>query len=265
MRSEQHRRITAIACELAKIDPEYIRLMSEESMTPDKFDDYYIALGGFEPDYFSSRTYLHLYDPVHDYGGAPLECLRYTVLAKDMFNIGNNYEGYKYLGYASHYIEDVATPVHTDMDVINQLSFHLGYEDWINLHWNEIENRLFLKLGEIGIPIKCDYVREHIKKLATISNGYIEDVWEAMKTKDTEMLYSITVPCVLNAVLYTAGYYNYVFTAEEIVEEFKLPPSALSIFGSIVLIGLAGYGAYKILTRKKRRKQGCEKYGEKTI
>ena len=251
MKTINHQRITAIACELAKIDPDYIRLMSEESTTPDKLDDYYITLGGSELDYFSSRTYLHLYDPIHEYGGAPLECLRYTVLAKDMFNIGNNYEGYKYLGYASHYLEDVGTPVHTDMDVINQLSFHLGYEEWIDLHWTEIENRLFLKLGELGIPVKCDTVQGHIKNFASFSNDFITDIWDAMKTNDNETLYNITVPCVLNMVLYTAGYYNYVFTTETIEEEFKLPPSTLSIAISALILGLACYGGYKILTRRK--------------
>ena len=253
MKTINHRDITAISCEIAGIEPENTKIISEESMTPDKFDDYYITLGGLEPDYFSSRTYLHLFDPVHDYGGAPLECLRYTVLAKDMFDSGNNYEGYKYLGYATHYLEDIGTPVHTDMDIINQMKFHLGYEEWVNLHWNEIENRLFLRLGELGEPVRCDYVQKHVRELATISNTYILDVWDAMNTNNDEKLYNITVPCVLNMVLYTAGYYNYVFTTPEIKEEYNVPTFSLGLMGSAILVSLACYGGYKLL--KKWRKK----------
>lgn len=251
MKTENHRRLTALACELAGIEPEYNKLMAEETLKPDVFDDYYITLGGSEVDYYSSRTYLHLYDPVHKYGGAPLQCLRYATLAKDAFNIENVMDGYKYLGWSSHYLEDVGTPVHTDMDVINQIKFHLAYEDWVNLHWEGIENRLFLKLGEMGEPIKSDNIQEHVRNLAFSSNVFIQDIWNAMEENNTEELYNISTTCVYNIVLYTAGFYKYVFTAPEIVEEYELPMSWLSIVGSGVLVGLACYGGYKLLTKRK--------------
>ena len=249
MKTENHRRLTALACGLVGIEPEYSKLMAVESMKPDVFDDYYIALGGTELDYFSSRTYLHLYDPVHDYGGAPLECLRYTILAKDAFNDENIYDGYSLLGYASHYLQDPATPVHTDMDIIDQIQFHLAYEDWINLHWIVIEKGLSLNPENI---INCEYIQKHIRTLAYASNEYITRVWDAMRDNNQEELYNITVTCVRDAIYYTAGFYKYFFATPEIIEEYKAPVSWLSLIGSSVLIGLAWYGGYKLITRRKK-------------
>jgi hypothetical protein len=42
-----------------------------------------------------------------------------------------------YLGYASHYLQDVANPWHTSANIYQQISTHSGYETWVANNWTK--------------------------------------------------------------------------------------------------------------------------------
>ena len=47
----------------------------------------------------------------------------------------SEYWGDYRIGYASHYLQDVANPWHTSANIVQQLSTHKGYEEWISNNW----------------------------------------------------------------------------------------------------------------------------------
>jgi hypothetical protein len=56
------------------------------------------------------------------------------------YDEGNRLWGDWYLGYASHYLQDVGNPWHTSANIVQQLSTHSGYETWVDNNWNEGHN-----------------------------------------------------------------------------------------------------------------------------
>ncbi|MCD4792687.1 MAG: hypothetical protein K8R54_05615 [Bacteroidales bacterium] len=53
---------------------------------------------------------------------------------------GNQSWGDWYLGYASHYLQDVGNPWHTSSNIVQQLETHIGYEEWVDNNWSEGHN-----------------------------------------------------------------------------------------------------------------------------
>ena len=53
---------------------------------------------------------------------------------------GNRWWGDWWLGYASHYLQDVGNPWHTSVDIVQQLVTHKGYEQWVDANWSSGHN-----------------------------------------------------------------------------------------------------------------------------
>jgi hypothetical protein len=51
------------------------------------------------------------------------------------YGVGNRNQGDWYLGYASHYLEDVGNPWHTSANIVQQLATHGSYETWVENNW----------------------------------------------------------------------------------------------------------------------------------
>jgi hypothetical protein len=53
---------------------------------------------------------------------------------------GNKSWGDWYLGYASHYMQDVGNPWHTSANIVQQLDTHGPYETWVGNNWTSGHN-----------------------------------------------------------------------------------------------------------------------------
>jgi hypothetical protein len=112
-----------------------IKMMAEAGQDPDDFDK--------KTGVFGESTGLigHIYAP-NGLGFADFMTKFFYDKAIKEYNAGKHQRGLAYLGYATHYIVDVAIPVHAEADFLNQKNLQLQWdlhnklEDWVSDNWN---------------------------------------------------------------------------------------------------------------------------------
>ena len=55
--------------------------------------------------------------------------------AREFYDSGNQLVGDRYLGYATHYIEDVCQVLHASSPSVDMLTHHFDYEAWVQNNW----------------------------------------------------------------------------------------------------------------------------------
>lgn len=60
--------------------------------------------------------------------------------AKYHYDRGNQIEGDRFLGYATHYIEDVCQVLHASFPSTDMVTYHFAYEDWVKANWTAGHN-----------------------------------------------------------------------------------------------------------------------------
>ncbi|HEX2572639.1 MAG TPA: hypothetical protein VH877_24030 [Polyangia bacterium] len=60
--------------------------------------------------------------------------------AKYHYSRGNQIEGDRFLGYATHYIEDVCQVLHASFPSTDMLTQHFAYEGWVKANWTAGHN-----------------------------------------------------------------------------------------------------------------------------
>ncbi|MEM3505213.1 MAG: hypothetical protein QW532_03185 [Archaeoglobaceae archaeon] len=181
------------------------------------------------------RNYDHWFNPnlcPGGIGGAPAQAENNTRLAKIYWNLcrnGNLYycnEAFRYLGYASHFLEDVGNPLHTSAEV-KQISFsifafsgcidclHKEYENYIDSNWQSGYN--FSSVVEENLRYSNGYtvtnVTVAVKNLATGSNVFGDSVVYTIFTQPgswqrDQTLRSITNYTLAESAKYAVGLFR---------------------------------------------------------
>ena len=77
-----------------------------------------------------------------------------------------------YLGYASHYLQDVGNLWHTSTNIVQQLSTHGGYETWVDNNWDEGHN--LYEAPNIIINGQNGFISDDIDEL----RNYIQELFD---------------------------------------------------------------------------------------
>lgn len=198
---KEHRNLVSYASEKENIPYEYQIILSESSEKPDIFDKDWVGVGGQEVNYFSSKQWLHGYFVDLKDGGAPKKCKEWVEQAEDSFKAGNSSDGYKFLGYATHYICDLAQPMHTDQTLIKQVKYHIVYEDYVTQNWDKF---VPVMKSYKGKQIINDPVQACID-IAKESNKLVDRLWNALDDKDYNEVDNVTIEALQLAIKYTRG------------------------------------------------------------
>jgi hypothetical protein len=60
--------------------------------------------------------------------------------ARYHYDLGNQVEGDRFLGYATHYVEDVCQVLHASAPSADMLTYHFTYEGWVAANWTDGHN-----------------------------------------------------------------------------------------------------------------------------
>jgi hypothetical protein len=94
------------------------------------------------------------------------------------YGIGNRDWGDWYLGYASHYLEDVGNPWHTSANIVQQLDTHGPYETWVENNWTSGHN-LSTAVSSDYYYYAITFIYGSVANLAKWSNGRNTAVYNA--------------------------------------------------------------------------------------
>jgi PKD repeat protein len=178
----------------------------------------------------------HFYNP--DYpngiaGWANVFAATHADMSKTNYSSGNYLNAAQDLGHASHYMTDVANPMHTGqavnqiIDYINQHDTHREYEDYVSSNWSSTSA---YKFGDLVKNNNYSYrVRspdEATINIATFSHAYVDTLYYKVKNQPGTGFYTdptvknITENCVLIAARYTGGLVEY--TRENDIDEIPI-------------------------------------------
>lgn len=196
-----HKNIVYIACSKEDI-LKYRKTISKASEMPDIFDKNWIGVGGNEPNYFNSKQWLHGWFVDLGEGGAPGRCEEWVDQAISSYDSDDLEDAWTYIGYATHYLVDMAQPMHTDADMIDQAQYHVWYENYVTENW---DSKFELALESYDGKEKVTNPQDACEAVAKISNSYLDELWTACDKKDYATIDNITVSCLELALAYTRG------------------------------------------------------------
>lgn len=222
---EQHASITEIAAQkVGWISEKYVKTLEKYSGDPDLCPDYFDPTFATETwDWDNSQQCKHAYfvDPFDRVlkSRADEMCQHYYDLAMEEFANGNPEEAFKYLGYATHYLQDVGNPLHTAIaprrtgpplqDVILSISLHILYEDHVNSNWDSDAN-FYNDAQSVTTGETIWNPKQAVIYLATDSHDVI-DSYHGLLVWDTNRINEWTHDQIKMTTAYTIGFYNYVY------------------------------------------------------
>lgn len=129
-----------------------IKMIAEAGQNPDKFDDKTAVFGD------GKCLVGHMYAP-NGLGFADYMTEYFYKEADTAYTDGKTQLAYAYLGYASHYLVDVAVAVHAEADFLNQKNLQLQWdlhstiEDWIANNWNKYFDKTAIEAAKYPMPV----------------------------------------------------------------------------------------------------------------
>ena len=159
------------------------------------------------------RSLSHYYNPYTGIGGAPQKTRDYVNAAKSYYALGSSYypQAATYLGYSSHFLEDVGNPMHTGYEyqqILNQWT-HSNYENHVNSRWYSGFESLIA--NNYNYFWYTDW-RQGTIDLSAYSNGYLDSLYTRVYNLGPSWdytSYDATVDGITNNVLLrTAKYTN---------------------------------------------------------
>lgn len=244
-----HGGVTYLACKKVVSSESYCQISQTNSSAPDYWSGY-IPPNSSPPcnipqwmwDQIRTiflplivRNYDHWFNPnlcPGGIGGAPAQVENNTRLARIFWSFcksGNSYycnEAFRYLGYASHFLEDVGNPLHTSAEV-KQVFFsisafsgcidclHKEYESYIDSNWQS--GYKFSSVVEETLRYSNGYtvtnVTIAVKSLATDSNVFGDSIVYTIFTqpdswRKDQTLRSITNYTLTESAKYTVGLFK---------------------------------------------------------
>jgi hypothetical protein len=155
----------------------------------------------------------HYYNPYTGIGGAPQQTRDYENTAKSSYDLGPSYytQAATYLGYSSHFLEDVGNPMHTGYEgqqILNQWT-HSNFENHVNSRWNSGFESLVA--NNYNYFWYTDW-RQGTVDLSVYSNGYLDSLYTRIYNLGPSWNYAnpdTTVDSIANnVILRTAKYTN---------------------------------------------------------
>ncbi|MGI6479525.1 MAG: hypothetical protein ACOX0M_08820 [Salinivirgaceae bacterium] len=137
-----HSKLMFIAAKYWKLSDSRANRMAAGAPMPDQHDN-----EGTIPGTQQWRHgYIYLYGYYTGIGVADAMCANningsgYNKRSAFYYYPSNKWMGDWYLGYAAHYLQDVANPWHTSANIYQQLATHNGYENWVSANWDSGHN-----------------------------------------------------------------------------------------------------------------------------
>jgi hypothetical protein len=132
------------------------------------------------------------------------------------FNNGNPDKAFEYLGYATHYLQDVGCPLHTSADLLRAVALHKTYEDYVDANWGK-----FYPDAETASPYFSSTPQQAVISLAHYSHTYMEinydgtwtgvSAYNGLGIWNTGKIDEWTHDMIQKTTGYTIGFYNYVY------------------------------------------------------
>lgn len=117
----------------------YYTILTQNAPVPD-----YSYFGQYGP-------YDHAYFPTNGYGGAAIWARQYTNTAKYWYQNGRQDLAFQYLGWATHYTEDVSNFAHT---TTLGIVLHNAYESYVDNNW--VSGQYYCQSCSNGAVISSD-------------------------------------------------------------------------------------------------------------
>jgi hypothetical protein len=228
--SNTHQNLIGAGVVLVYNNGNYASWARTAAMLPDStIDSGYISVSLLGKTISIPKTcYYHYYNPTAAYGlgfgGAPSKCSSYAATAKSYYQKKDYSNAFKNLGIASHYLSDVAQPMHSGgesgslIDYLlnwNGNYYHYQYEQYVENNWvngvgfskNVVNNKA---IKSVTNPSSA------VKSMASYSNGYSTTLWAAIyanpsfDTRYTGTVNWITANTLTEAAKYNAGLAKYI-------------------------------------------------------
>lgn len=162
------------------------------------------------------HSYDHYYNPSLGTGNAPLQCKNYANSAKDYYDNSNMQSAFTNLGYSSHFLTDVANPMHTGREVDQALNqwVHSEYESYVWENWESGKNFKEVCNGNWYYYTMSD-PEQAVTSLASYSHAKLDDLfYDVYNHRDTfrsdSDVEEITDDCLLEMAKHTLGLVKYV-------------------------------------------------------
>ena len=84
------------------------------------------------------HSWRHYWNPTYQLGGAPAECSGHASSARTNYQNGNYNNAFSYLGWSSHFMDDVSNPMHTGAELTQIIDppVHYAYENYVYVKWD---------------------------------------------------------------------------------------------------------------------------------
>lgn len=179
---------------------------------------------GFVTISIPKSCYYHYYNPSLHFGGAPGKCASYAAQAKTYYKNKDYKNAFETFGIASHYISDVAQPMHSGGELgslkdyllnWNGNYYHYQYEQYVVNNWDNGCKYSQYANNNAGIKSITD-PSQAVKDMAAFSKPHSTTLWDEIYANpdnfDTSNTQYIMAKVLLEAAKYNAGLAKYIST-----------------------------------------------------
>lgn len=229
--SYAHRNLISAGVNLVYGNPTWAGWAYDTAMDPDTSIDtgsIYVPVPtplGFVTISLPKKCYYHYYNPDLSFGGAPGKCSSYAAQAKTYYGNQEYQNAFETLGIASHYLSDVAQPMHSGGELgslvdylLNwDVTYHIRYEQYVNNNWNTGRNFGRWVTRNTNVNTVTDPA-EAVRSMAAYSNPYSSLLWDEIYAhpdfdvpgQDTTYIQYVTIIMNQEAAKYNAGLAEYI-------------------------------------------------------